>query len=158
MSRKMRGDECEVKNIFDGFMFRIAGVTDEVVLCKHMVDLLNEIREVFMKSPVPHKAFEVLERAGNCTDEAFRGESCKDLFDVYYQLGVILMDLGQEDLGVSCQFLHHAYRNRAMIQWPPAKAWYKGRGDMIVAMLPIFEVSFESLEADTAKDADCVSV
>ncbi len=153
MFRNRKGEVDPAFNVFNGFMIRIVGAHDEVKLCGHMVDLLHEVRDIFMKNPVPHKAFEILEHAGKHTEVAFRGHPTKELFDVYYQLGVVLIRIGQEDLGLSCQFLHHAYRNRSIIQWPPAKAWYRGRGDVIMAMLPIFEGSFEDLEADTARES-----
>jgi hypothetical protein len=156
MKRKKNRKEDAAFDVWEGFMVKVAGTNDEVVLCGHMVGLLHKIRDIFLANPVPHSAFQLLERAGECTENTFRGNECEDLFDVYYQLGVVLIEIGQEDLGLSCQFLHHVYRNRAMIQWPPAKAWYRGRGDVIMEMLPIFEGSFEDLEADTARDGDCV--
>lgn len=152
MKHKTNGEVNKTFDKSESFMMRVAGIDDEVLVCKIMRDLLVRIKEVFCVTPVSREIYNILESATECTEMAFEGHECGDLFDIYYKLGVVLIELGYEDLGVTCQYLHHTYRNRSYPSWPPARAWQNERGEELLVLVPVFNVPFDAFEADTEND------
>jgi hypothetical protein len=157
MNRKKREERNEGYGSAGYFMIRIAGVKDEVLVCKAMREILIQAREIYSLRSVTLEAYVVLEQACVCLEATFYGHVCKDLLDAYYKLGVVLMGLGYEELGVACQYLHHTFSNRAYSCWPPSMAWYHGRGRELLNLLPIFTGSFPDFESDTVREGGCIS-
>jgi len=153
MKHEKRGVTKQPFDWDESFMVRIAGIRDEVLICKAMREMLIASREFFSITPVTREDYVLLEQAMYCLEKSFCGHVCKELFDVYCELGTILMELGHEELGIACLYLHHTYRNRAISGWPPSKAWHCGRGGELVNMLPINDGGFQDFEADTMRES-----
>ena len=140
-------------NLRNSFMFRIAGINNELTFCIHLVDLLKEVEKVLQQNASEQDDYVCFDKVLMYTEDSFRGFLNDSLFDSYYDLGRRLLALGFEELGVSCQFLHHVYKNRHSSQWAPIRAWENGLGHKLLAMLPIIEPKFSDWEADTAKES-----
>ncbi len=136
----------------NSFMMRLTAPGDAVFMCENMRDLLVKIHDVFAVTSVSSADYDLLEQTITCTEKVFAGEERGDLFDLFYRLGVILFDLGEEDLAVTCQYLHHNYRNRTKTSWPPAKAYGLGRGAEVKRLLPILARDQGFWEKDTTID------
>ncbi|MDF1496692.1 MAG: hypothetical protein P1P90_01360 [Patescibacteria group bacterium] len=152
MHRTRNGVKKQPFDKNDSYMSRTAGMRDDLILCERIKELLVSAREVFLMSTVTKQEFQLLTTATECTEKVFCGYFCEELLDYYYQLGVILVELGQEDLGVTFQYLHHTYRNRPTRSWPPMKARVNGHAQRLESMIPINKVPFDDLEADTEND------
>lgn len=128
----------------NSFLARLTGPIDDVCVCGHIKNLLVRIFEVFCINDVGRDSFRLLENAIRSTEKSFDGECSNDLFEMYYTLGVILIDLGEEELGIACHYLHHVYKNRPRSSWPPIKARDKQRGSEVISLLPIVKAQFNS--------------
>lgn len=137
----------------NSFMFRIAGMSNELTFCIHITVLLKEVKKVLQQNTTKQDDYVCFDKALMYTEESFRGFVNDSLFDSYYDLGRRLIALDFEELGVTCQFLHHVYKKRHPSQWPPIRAWENGLGHELLAMLPIAEPEFSDWEADTAKES-----
>ncbi len=145
LSRK-RGDFLQ-----NSFLARLTGPIDDVSVCGHIKDLLVKIFEVFCINSVDANSYRLLEKTIRSTEKSFDGECSDDLFEMYYKIGVVLIDLGEEELGIACHYLHHAYKNRPRSSWPPIKARGKQRGSEVISLLPIVTTAsdYDFWEKDT---------
>ncbi len=136
----------------NSFMMRLTAPGDAVFMCENIRDLLVKVHDVLILTSIPRSDYAVLEKVISCTEKVFAGEEREEFFDLFYRLGVVLLDLGEEDLGIACQYLHHSFRNRPQTSWPPAKAYNQGRGAEVKRMVPILKHEQGFLEIDTAID------
>ncbi|MBD3281923.1 hypothetical protein GF391_04210, partial [Candidatus Uhrbacteria bacterium] len=79
MTRVRKGDDELKFNLADSFMFRIAGVVDEVVLCGHIADLLKQAKDIFTLTSVSEETYALLDEAHKATEASFNGEFRGDL-------------------------------------------------------------------------------
>lgn len=136
------------------FMMRLTAPCDAISMCVNIRDLLVRVNGVFAFTSVTRADYELLQETVNCTEQMFSGINREDFFDLFYNLGVVLLRLGEEDLGVTCQYLHHTYQNRSRNSWPPLAAHTKGHSASLKKLLPIINARSISWDAETVIDLE----
>ena len=147
----------EASSVKPGSFFSVfvGAQTDDIAMCSKMKELLKTVYTVFRISKMDIEGFVLLENAVACTEISFRGKECPEMWNYYYQLGVVLRDLNQDDLATACQFLYFNYQNRSRRSWPPARARKKldqsekTTASDLEALLPILDLDKNASSEDT---------
>ncbi|MBU2566771.1 hypothetical protein KKG46_04390 [Patescibacteria group bacterium] len=134
------------------FMYRFAGHKDEVLICKHIKELLLQIYNVFCIRSVDRYAFDVFDEAVQGTEACFGGELSVDVLELYYKLGVILISIREDDLGYTCHYLHHVYKNQSVSNFPPCRAVINHREKELKRLVPVVELVSGIWDMDTSDE------